>query len=39
MIFISDYPDVAAAVHIMKVGAREVFTRPVDPAVIVDAIS
>ena len=38
IIFISDHRDVAAAVHAMKMGAIEVFTKSVDPAVVVEAI-
>jgi len=38
VIFISDLPDVAGAVRAMKMGAIEVFTKHVDPAVVVEAI-
>jgi FixJ family two-component response regulator len=38
VIFISDLPDVAGAVRAMKMGAIEVFTKLVDPAVMVEAI-
>jgi FixJ family two-component response regulator len=36
--FISDLPDVAGTVRAMKMGAIEVFTKLVDPAVMVEAI-
>lgn len=38
VIFISDHPDVAAAVRAMKMGAIEVLARPVDSAVILEAV-
>jgi FixJ family two-component response regulator len=38
VIFISDIPDFAGAVRAMKMGASEVFTKLVDPLVMVEAI-
>ena len=38
LIFISGHADVAAAVRVMKAGAIEVLTRPVDPIAMMDAV-
>jgi FixJ family two-component response regulator len=38
LVFISRHADVAAAVRVMKAGAIEVLTKPVDPIALISAV-